>query len=213
MNHPERLLRRIRHDEAIETPKGILKIRCRRIGEVVIDRGWMILCSPEACGERGLEDPRYHIKINPGRYPVIVGIAENETAATSLVASASVLLGDTLPVQWELAPRTVYSEHAELDAFMDVRAQEEFADRMLEDEQGAWADMWRRLKDNSLGRVCWADIALDERTGLNMVAYANGGDVGSRGNGFGYDQRGQVVCVTNFFQLPGDSEGIWDPFK
>jgi len=204
------LTRRLCHGEVFQTDAGRVKIHCRHIGDVVIVSGRMVMCSPEACGLAGGVSS-FEPVLSAGRYPVILALAE-QADGTWIVASASVRLTDRLPVSWEVAPLAIYSEHAELDAFMDAEAEKVFGDMMLANETKTWHDMLRALEENSQGYISWANILLDERTGLNLIVWANGGDVGSRGNGTGLDAEGRRVCITSFYQLPSDPGELWNPF-
>src|SRR5262245_14668535 len=113
-----------------------VSISTHQIGELILTSGRIIACDPLI-----VPDARYHLKktVKPGRYPVIVSLADFQPVGDSRFACAMLRISDNPTVKWEVAlinepdpnqsdDRTCYGVDAGTGCFVDWDAAEIIAD-------------------------------------------------------------------------------------
>jgi hypothetical protein len=207
-----------------EMPKGYgmpgvqdITISTHQIGELILTSGrllaWDLLIGP---------DVRYFFKksLTPGRYPVIVSVADFQPAGETRIACATLRISDEQVVNWEVAyindPGN--EQGGELDnygvdsgtgSFMDVEAAQAFCDlawgRPGEDKFEEYCEkVIAELDKNSFGEcgsANWADIRLGDAAEANIIVFSPGWGDGGYASFWGYDAAGNLACLATDFAL------------
>jgi hypothetical protein len=169
-------------------------ISTHQIGELILTSGRIIACDPLI-----VPDTRYHLKktVKPGRYPVIVSVADFRPAGDTRFACAMLKLSGETSVKWEVAlinepdtnqidDRTDYGVDAGTGCFVDWDAAEiiedlvslevrypekdefeEFCDQVI-------AEMEKNSFDNYPLTASWANLQVSEVTEANIIAFSSG---------------------------------------
>jgi len=196
-------------------------ISTQEIGGLVLTSGQILGCDP-LIGP----DTRYAFKkvVAPGRYPVVLSVADFQPTGDMRVACAAVHFGDGVPTRWEIATikepnplrseeRTAYGVDAGTGSFLDVdaaRILESLFPREVEFENfcdGVIAEM----NKTSLGNYAncgWANVAVGASTQANLIAFSSGWGDGAYASFWGYDARDQLTSLVTDFALFPKRRGI-----
>ena len=195
-------------------------ISTHEIGELILTSGQILGCDP-LMGP----DTRYAFKTNvaPGRYPVVLSVADFQPIGDMRVACAAVRLSDGLPTRWEIATinepnplqsegRTAYGVDAGTGSFLDLdaaRILESLFPSEVEFEDfcdGVIAEMNKTSLGNYALTAAWANVPVGDSTQANLIAFSSGWGDGAYASFWGYDARGQLTSlVTDFALFPNDA--------
>ncbi|HEX6186705.1 MAG TPA: DUF4241 domain-containing protein [Pyrinomonadaceae bacterium] len=192
-------------------------ISTHQIADLILTSGkllpWDLLMIP---------DDRYCLKrtLNPGRYPVVLSVADFVPAGDTRVACAMLKIGEGAPVRWEAAlvetpkpdggARCSYGVDSGTGSFMDadvantlaplVRKKSEDSNEFEEFCDSVLAEMARH-SFGSAGAGDWANITVDNNTGANVIVFSAGWGDGGYASFWGYDESGNVVRLVTDFAL------------
>src|SRR5687767_9491301 len=173
-----------------------VRISTHLIGELILTSGKLL-----ACDLLIVPDGRYHIKesLNPGRYPVIVSVAEFHHTGDTRIACAVVRISEGSTVKWEVAtinePDTTrkeerygYGVDSGAGSFMDVDAARILGQLVWEQsgDQDKFEDFCDKvlleMKKHSFGKhstACWANMRVSDSIESNVITFSSGwGDGG-----------------------------------
>jgi len=194
-------------------------ISTHQIGKLVLTSGRIIACDP-LIGP----DTRYHFKktIEPGRYPLIVSVADFQPIGDTRFACAMLRISDEPTAHWEVAAinepalaqtndRTACGVDAGTASFMDCEAAL-ILERLFPNEvlfEGFCDRITAEMEKNSFRKhsvtTGWADMQVSEATEANMIAFSSGWGDGGYASFWGYDARGTLTSlVTDFALFPGN---------
>ncbi len=183
------------------------------MGELVVTSGHILACDPELM----FETPSFADTVPPGRYPVILSVAEMPSR-DQRVAYALLRLSEHAAVRWEMAApqgQTLralkpgeafgYSVDFGTGCFMDIDVPRELVaqEAARTDITDESAQFYVRLDDMQhktyLPTWSWADLVVDETTGANIITFSSGWGDGYYPSYWGYDAADQrVALVTDF---------------
>lgn len=187
-----------------------LRFASRAVGELVLPTGAIVACDP------GILDDYAPLarRVAPGRYPVILSIAQIDR--DQRVAYAMIRFAEGEVSRWELAapeptdPRARpadaggYGVDTAMGCFMDEvvvkRAREEY-DRYDRKEESLWKDFTEQLGHTYVDTWSWANATFDPETGANLVAFSSGYGDGFYSSYFGLDSAGNPVCLVTDFKV------------
>ena len=203
-------------------------ISTHQIGELVLTSGRIIPCDPLI-----VPDVRYHLKkiVKPGRYPVIVSVADFQPAGDTRIACAMLKFSDGKTVKWETAfinepaqnrtdDRTTYGVDAGTGCFVDWDAAEIIADLVSlevrypeKDDFEEFCDrVLAEMERNSFGKypltASWANMQVSEDTEANITAFSSGWGDGGYASFWGYDEAGDLTSLVTDFALFPKDEGM-----
>jgi hypothetical protein len=198
---------------AVEGKRPTLKLHT--LGELVLPTGRIVACDPFLA--YGDEEP-FTRGVAPGRYPVLVNVAEDEGDAR--VAYAIVRFGGRPPVRWEMALLPGqdtgalgegeffgYGVDAGTGCFMDAQVVPVLVERSTEENEHN-GDLVEAMEKTYVHTWSWLDVVLDPATGANVVAFSSGWGDGSYPSFWGFDETGAVAClVTDFGLFWPEAEG------
>lgn len=182
------------------------------LGELVLTSGKLVACDPLSYPNAQL---CFDQQVPTGRYPVKLSLATFHHSQEQRVAYALLILGKQPAVRWELAlcpgedlrqldpdkKQLGYRVNSGTGCFMDGQAIQRLFP--LSDEE--FDQFYERL-DQALDRTYkdtwdWANLCLDETTGLNIMAFHSGWGEGCYPSYWGYDQQGNLVSLITDFKL------------
>ena len=184
----------------------VVTLEQRELGLLNLPSGQIIACDPFIGGVEPFE-----VTVNAGRYPVFIGTAQRDLGddGDSIVAYALLRFSDEIPVQWQIAtwpgddmaliPEGQiigYGVDMATGCFMDSDAAQ-----VLEAEFSANGVNYMRYLDNQLeknGRI-WADVTLNQTSGLNVILFTSGFGDGVYASYWGYTADGQIACLVTDF--------------
>jgi hypothetical protein len=207
----------LRYNRAGYGPQEVT-ITTHRIGELILTSGnllaWDLLMIP---------DERYGLKkaLGPGRYPVVVSVAEFRPVGDTRIACVMLRVGEGPTVRWEPAAlndpdvnrteeRFSYGVDSGTGSFMDVEVARALA--RLDWEEAGRYDRFEQFCDkvlaemerNSFGRhgtAGWADVRVGESTGANVITFSAGWGDGGYASFWGYDAAGELTALVTDFDL------------
>jgi Protein of unknown function (DUF4241) len=195
-------------------------LRLYTLGELVVTSGRILACDPMLM----CETPPFADTVPPGRYPVVLSVAETPSG-DQRVAYALLRLSERVAVRWEkatphgqaLSARTSgeafgYSVDFGAGCFMDSDVPHELvaqeaarAEAMDESDQ-----FYARLDDMGVKTYVptwsWADLPVDEPTGANIITFSSGWGDGYYFSYWGYDAADQRVALVTDFSVLAPSE-------
>lgn len=190
----------------------------RSAGDLIAPTGRIVACDPLYC----IGAPAFAREVPPGRYPVLLALAQFAQDGDKRIAAAMLSLLDVTPVRWELAefahehtgsrdeaddPQLAgsYCVDSALGGFMD-----EAAIRALQKHIAAEDDedylLERLYALDWTGSAEWFDIPLDEDTGANMLLFASGWGDGTYSSYWGYAADDSPVCLLTDFGVVDDAD-------
>jgi hypothetical protein len=185
-----------------------LRFTTRALGELVLPSGAIVACDP------GIPDeyPAFGRRVAPGRYAVIVSVAQ--IADDQRVAYALLRFADAPPVQWENAapPRSKvlsikpgeeygYGVDTGTGAFLDAVALQRLREKSEAGDESAWDAFVEQLGGNYVDTWSWGNATLDAATGANVIAFSSGYGDGFYRSYFGLDAAGNTVCLVTDFNV------------
>lgn len=185
----------------------IATMRVHSLGDLVTPTGQIIACDPLT----SVELLPFAQRIAPGRYPVLVSVAE--LGEDQRVACAMLRLSEASVARWEMARFEgqenitlledeffSYPVDAGVGCFLDVRAgvaleanyesDEAYHEKLIEHLEEHHADSWE-----------WANVALDATSGANIVLFASGWGDGIYASYWGYAADGSLACLVTDFSV------------
>jgi hypothetical protein len=199
-----------------------VRISTRQIGELVPTSGKLL-----ACDLLIVPDDRYFIKqsLNPGRYPVILSVADFSPVDDTRIACAAVYIREGSTVKWQVATindpgnrqkgeRCSYGVDSGSGCFMDVEAAQIIAPLVWEqsDEQDKFEEFCDEvlveMEKNSFdkhGAASWANVRVSDSSEANVVTFSSGWGDGGYASFWGYDESGNLNCLVTDFALFGES--------
>lgn len=194
-----------------------VSISTHQLGELILTSGkllaWDFLIGP---------DERYSFKksLEPGRYPVVVSVADFLPTGETRIACATLRISNEQAVNWEVAlindPSTeqdegidAYGVDSGTGSFMDVDAAQAFCDLVWgpsgDDKFEEYCDrVIREMEGHSFGEhgsANWADIRLGDATEANIITFSSGWGDGGYASFWGYDAAGELACLATDFAL------------
>lgn len=192
----------------IDSEYGTITLRRHEAGDLTVTSGSLVACDPAAA----LEAEPFTLAVAPGRYPLTLSVAHFEDNDRR-VAGAMLRIGEREAVSWQLAllPGEDPVELKEEEIFgypvdsatgclMDEGAAQIFIDRLEKDED-FFDEIGDELEKTYVDTWAWANVVLDEASGLNMIVFSTGMGDGLYASYFGFDAGGEVVCLVTDFSL------------
>jgi hypothetical protein len=186
------------------------------IGHLILTSGRTRACDP-------LLEPEtrdyFAKRVTPGRYPVILSIAEFKPREERRVAAAMLRLSRKVAIRWRIATvngrkeyqgkeRYSYPVDSGTGGFMDLDAARVLSELVEADYlDNCVVD---RFEENYCARVCdelvgneglWANVQVDQNTKANVIAFASGWGDGGYVSYWGYDAEGNTCSLVTDFAL------------
>jgi hypothetical protein len=189
--------------------RGPGTLRLPRIDDLVVTSGQIVGRDPLIA----YSVPAFSRRVAPGRYPVILTLAEFESGERR-VTFATVQFSPHPPIRWEMATRPGedptslgeddifgYGVDSGTGSFMDQDAArvidaipesafDDFAESLIEDF----------FEDRTDSKI-WIGRTLDPDTGANLVAFSSGLGDDLYASYWGFDADDEVVCLTTDFNM------------
>jgi hypothetical protein len=195
-----------------------VKISTHQVGELILTSGRIIAWDP-LIGS----DSHYYFKrtIKPGRYPVIVSVANFQPIDDSRIACAMLRISSEATAKWEVAmindpdpsqeeELVSYGVDAGTGCFMDWDAAQAFENHPSgDDDFEEFCDqITAEMERNSVGKygtAGWADVRVGTSTEANIIAFSSGWGDGSYASFWGFGASGELTSlVTDFALFPDD---------
>jgi hypothetical protein len=201
-----RINQAFKNGEALKSGPVDLVMRQCEIGEILLPSGRVVACDPIH-----LYDLRpFAGETAPGRYPVVISIAEARESGAQRVACAMLRIRNETPVRWELATKIKtgadqiydnethgYGVDVGLGSFMDLEAAHLLQAKMDEDDR--YHD--HIFESLEVHHPEWASIELDPVSGLNFMVFQTGLGDGFYSSFWGYDKFDNITCLVTDFDL------------
>lgn len=193
---------------------GRVTLRRHDAGELLLTTGRVVACDPSEAAEAA----PFGVAIEPGRYPVSLSVARFDDG-DERVAGALLSFGAGAAVRWELAllpgedPADLgegevfgYGAESSYGCLLDEEAADLYADAAASDESDVDERIGAALDAAYVDTWSWANLVLDERTGLNLIVFSAGLGEGPYASYFGYDADGRPAALVTDFALFEHSE-------
>jgi hypothetical protein len=197
-------------------------ISTHQIGELILTSGRIVACDPLVG-----PDTRYRFKkiVKPGRYPVIVSVADFHPAGDTRFACAMLRISHASTVRWEVAvinepdtsrtdDRTTYGVDAGTGCLVDLDAAQILEDLFpQEDKFEEFCDsVFAEMEKNSFGKhpltAGWANMQVSNDSEANIITFSSGWGDGGYASFWGYDAAGNLTSlVTDFALFPNVGAG------
>jgi len=189
-------------------------ISTHQIGELILTSGRIIAWDP-LMGS----DSRYYFKssIKPGRYPVIISVADFQPADDMRIACAMLRISNEATIKWEVAtvndPNPYqkkelisYGVDAGTGCFMDWDAAQAFENqpRSEDDFEDFCDEIIAAMERNSFGKhgtAGWANFQVNDATEANIIAFSSGWGDGGYASFWGYGASGNLTSLVTDFAL------------
>lgn len=182
------------------------------LGELVLTSGKLVACDPLSYPNSQL---CFNQQVPAGRYPVKLSLATFHHRQEQRVAYALLVLGDQPAVRWELAlcpgedRRQLdpdeedfgYGVDSATGCFMDGEAIQRLLPLWDHEFEQFYARLDKALDQTYKDTWDWANLCLDQATGLNIIAFHSGWGEGCYASYWGYDQQGNLVSLITDFKL------------
>ena len=196
----------------IQSQEESISLRQRHASELIITSGRIIAWDPLWIDER---IPPFAATVAPGKYPVVLSIAQSSIAGERL-AYATLRLQDRQPVRWEVA-RFDDDEISLLDenedvigypvdtgigCFADLDAARVFMQRLQEDAEYHMVIV-RGMDESDPLNIGWGwgSVDLKPDTLANLIFFTAGEGDGTYASYFGFDADDMPVCLITDFGL------------
>lgn len=200
-----------RDGATISDDEGLLAtMRVQPLGDLIAPSGAIVACDPLTA----IEPKPFAQRIAPGRYPILLSVARLANG-DERVACAQLRLSNAPVTRWEMARLERqeqitlgadeffgYSVDAGVGCFMDAQAATALDARYERDESYDEA-LIDALEAHRTDTWDYANIALDERSGLNVILFSSGWGDGVFASYWGYDASGAPACLVTDFSLFG----------
>jgi len=192
-------------------------ISITQIGDLILTSGrllaWDLLMVP---------DSRYSFKrtLNPGRYPVVLSVANFLPVNDTRIACARLLINEHSPVRWEAAlvdepnpdsgGRYSYGVDSGTGSFMDVDVARILAPLVWEESRDGdrfeefCGPVLVQMDEHSFGAhktAGWANVKVSDDTSANVITFSSGWGDGGYASFWGYDEAGNVASLVTDFAL------------
>jgi hypothetical protein len=190
---------------------GNYTIEVREISELKLISGFIVACDPFMLFS---DKEPFLLRIGLGLYPVSLSIAHIDKHG-SMIMAAIIRFSDQKPVKWEMAlceNQDVnelsddeiwgYGVDSGNGSFMDVEAYKLLQSRVVEEpDYVGYGRSFDELIYNELKktRPRWANILLDDKTGLNAMLFQSGMGDGAYASYWGHAADGKVICLVTVF--------------
>jgi len=175
--------------QRFETVRGMIEMRCREAGSLVLPTGRIVVCDPQF----DLFQQPFAVCVDPGEYPAFLALTD-----LSEIALLMVKFGDGEPTRWVRAKPLFFSVDSASACIMDAKLA-----RMLirASENDRFDRHWKRAADAmEENDGLWGNVCLHDESRANMIALRTMGGDGAFCSYFGYSKDNQVTClVTDFF--------------
>lgn len=189
-------------------------ISTHRIGDLILTSGKIL-----ACDLLIVPDSRYYFirEIKPGRYPIILSVADFQPSGDTRIACAMMQITDEPTIKWEVAtinnpdPNQTeqiisYGVDSGTGCFMDLDAAEAVNNQFPElDEFEEFCDqITTAMEKNSFSehRIGhWADARINNQIESNIIIFSSGWGDGGYASFWGYGASGNVTCLVTDFAL------------
>lgn len=172
-----------------ETVRGMIEMRCRDVGSLVLPSGRIVVCDPQF----DLVQVPFSISVEPDEYPVYLALTDLPEIALMMVRFT-----DGEPVRWVRSKPPFFSVDSATGCIMDAKLA-----RMLirASENDRFDRHWKQVTDAmEENDGLWGNVCLHDESRANMIAFRTMGGDGAFGSYFGYSKDDQVTClVTDFF--------------
>ncbi len=184
---------------------GLITLRSHTLGELVITTGKVVAFV--------FHTEPFTQTFPPGRYPVIVSVAEFVNPQDQRVAFAMLRLTEQPIVRWEMATQAGqdastlqedeifgYPVDAGTGCFMDLEAALAYEHKCLEQDDYSMS-LVDEMAKNDVFTWGWMNSCLVPETGANLIAFSSGWGDGYYASYLGYDAAGAIACVVTDFAL------------
>lgn len=189
----------------VTTPYGRLTVECRMVGVLQVVTGRIVACDASLAG---IDEP-FEQLFESGSFPVILSIARNEDEdGDERIACAIVRFHDAQPVLWENTIPAVFGVDSGTACFMDINAAKLFHERGAGRDNEWWDEVHQMMDQNYVETRSWANILLDERTGLNAVIFDSGFGDGVYASFVARDSEARIVRLVTDFDILVEGEPL-----
>jgi len=172
-----------------QTVRGMIEMRCRDVGSLVLPTGRIVACDPQF----DLVQEPFSVRVDPGEYPVFLSLTDLPEIALLMVQFA-----DGEPTRWVQAKPQFFSVDSASACIMDAKLA-----RMLirASENDRFDRHWKRATDEmEENDGLWGNVCLHKTSRANMIAFRTMGGDGAFCSYFGYSKENELKClVTDFF--------------
>jgi hypothetical protein len=180
-----------------------------RVADLIVPSGYVVACDPLVVSEQ----PPFDTEVAPGRYPVVLSVAQFRATGDLRVAYAMLRFNEREPLRWVMATRPGqdiralppgrifgYGVDSGTGCFMDAAASRALLARLDEDEDFGQAII-AELESTYTPTWSWANVELDPASGLNLVCFHAGFGDGLYASYFGLDAQGAPACLVTDFAV------------
>ncbi len=172
-----------------QTVRGVVEMRCRDIGCLVLPSGRVVACDPQF----DLVQKPFSVRVEPGEYPAFLSLTDLPEIALLMVQFA-----DGEPARWVRAKPPFFPVDSGSACIMDAKLA-----RMLmrASERGRFDRHWKRVTDEmEENDGLWGNVCLHDDSRANMIALRTMGGDGTFCSYLGYSGNNELMClVTDFF--------------
>ena len=182
-------------------------VRRHRVADLVVPSGHVVACDPLA----GPAPPPFDTEVAPGRYPVVLSVAQFRANGDLRVAYAMLRFNERDPLRWVMATRPGedvlslppgrvfgYGVDSGTGCFIDAAAVPALRAR-LDGDAGFSQAIIAELEQTYAPTWDWANIELDRESGVNLVCFHAGFGDGFYASYFGLDAQGAPACLVTDF--------------
>lgn len=195
---------------------GAASLALHTIGHLEVPSGTIVTCDPFI-----VDGPALARTVTPGSYPVSLSVATfdgEKSKGDQRVAAATVHFRPGTPARWEVATfhetpskrgagEPGYPVDAGTGCFMDAGAQ-----AAIKSEPTPWPTPSQKaleqqlLTDHYTHTWGWAVYRPDPASKGNCVAFMSGYGDGVYSSYWGFDEQGEIVCLTTDFEVFTDED-------
>ncbi len=190
-----------------------ITISTHQIGDLILTSGKIL-----ACDLLIVPDSRYYFikEIKPGRYPIILSVADFQPLGDARIACAMVQITDEPTIKWEVAAMNnpspnkteeiiSYGVDSGTGSFMDLDAAEAVNNQFPElNEFEEFCDqVTSAMEKNSLSkhRLDWAEARVNNEMEANIIIFGSGWGDGGYASFWGYGASENLTCLVTDFAL------------
>jgi hypothetical protein len=188
---------------------GDIIVRQHAIHDVTFPTGSVAACDPLVLSD----SVPFQQRIPPGRYPVVLSVAQFLANGDRRVAAATLRVSADSPVAWKLATRAGQNAAALKDDEIYGYGVDSGCGSLMAQEASEWLDQKYRADPTYFHQVIeqlsqtyettwgWARLELSEPDRLNAAVFSSGFGDGYYASYWGYNGLGQVVCLITDFGI------------
>jgi hypothetical protein len=170
---------------------GHFTLKIQRLPELIVTSGKVI-----ACDAFVFEDVPLKEKLPPGKYQVILSIAQFSN--DQRVACAQLQVSTNPPVKWQLG--SSYGVDSGTGCFMDQDAGR-LMEKKLAANPNSFNDVIKAMEKTYQPTWSWGNIILNPASGLNQIAFSSGFGDGGYDTFVGYDSADKIACIVTDFGI------------